>query len=455
MSVNKNLSKLALNVNANGDVTDAGLSTTFTSNGYSQGRFASNNFVKATFTSNNYVDNQLSTLSTQISARATNTYVQSTFTSNNYSQNFFTNAGNITSGTLPSGRLSGTYSISISGSADRLDGKDSTDFTSNTYINSRNLSSNNYIQGRFTSNSFAKSTFTSNNYVDGRFVANNFVIGRYTSNNYVKTTLASNNYVKDSFTSNNYVKATFTSNAYIGTALPQDLPQQTVNTFNYGLITDGTIDSTDDYGLITDGTINDSFDRGSLDLRTIEAAGQIVIDSPNNALIITDGVTRGGLYLMNSDLNNRDLTKMDKNKQGKAILRVITTDATTSHKIPIPYAGNDQQTIWSPVRMNDTVISDPNLGKRSDGGYYSANIGGLYMVEFHTMTDVDVDIGFGVNLSEPTAQNEFKFKANTRGSYKSTINISAGDTIYVMAYANSTVTYRKDETRLFIEYLGQ
>jgi len=204
MSVNKNLSKLALNVNANGDVTEAGLSATYTSNAYAGGTFATNTFVRDTFTSNNYVDTQLGNRDTAIGLRATNTFVKSTFTSNNYSQNFFANASNITSGTLPSGRLSGTYSISISGSADRLDGKDSTDFTSNTYINSRNLSSNNYIQGRFTSNNFAKSTFTSNNYVDGRFVANNFIVGRYTSNNFVKTTFTSNNYVDGKFVSNNF-----------------------------------------------------------------------------------------------------------------------------------------------------------------------------------------------------------------------------------------------------------
>jgi len=182
MSVNKNLSKLALNVNTNGDVTDDGLAVaytsnayaqetfasnsfvkaTFTSNNYSQGRFASNNFVKSNFTSNNYVEGELNT---RLGIRATNTYVQSTFTSNTYAQDFFTNASNITSGTLASGRLSGTYSINISGSADRLDGKDSVDFASNTYIESKNFSSNSYIQGRFTSNNFAKSLFSSNNYV--------------------------------------------------------------------------------------------------------------------------------------------------------------------------------------------------------------------------------------------------------------------------------------------------
>ena len=127
MSLNKNLSKLALNVNANGDVTEAGLSATYTSNAYAGGTFATNTFVRDTFTSNNYVESQLGTKDTAIGLRATNTFVKDTFTSNNYSQDFFTNADNITSGTIASGRLSGTYSINISGSADSLDGKDSTE----------------------------------------------------------------------------------------------------------------------------------------------------------------------------------------------------------------------------------------------------------------------------------------------------------------------------------------
>ena len=156
MSVNKNLSKLALNVNTNGDVTDDGLAVAYTSNAYAQGTFASNNFVKSNFTSNNYVNGELNT---RLGIRATNTYVQSTFTSNTYTQDFFTNANNITSGTLASSRLSGTYSINISGSADRLDGKDSVDFASNTYIESKNISSNNYIQ------TFTQSTFVANNNV--------------------------------------------------------------------------------------------------------------------------------------------------------------------------------------------------------------------------------------------------------------------------------------------------
>lgn len=156
MSVNKNLSKLALNVNADGDVTEAGLSATYTSNNYSQGRFTSNTFVKSIFTSNNYV---ASTLDTRVGLRATNTYVQSTFTSNNYVQDFTTNATNLASGTVASGRLSGTYAISISGSADRVDGKNATDFISNTY-GIATYSSNNYINTGLSVAANGNVTFT-------------------------------------------------------------------------------------------------------------------------------------------------------------------------------------------------------------------------------------------------------------------------------------------------------
>lgn len=308
MSVNKNLSKLALNVNANGDVTEAGLSATYTSNAYAGGTFATNTFVRDTFTSNNYVDTQLSNRDTAIGLRATNTFVKSTFTSNNYSQNFFANASNITSGILPSGRLSGTYSISISGSADRLDGKDSTDFTSNTYINSRNLSSNNYIQGRFTSNNFAKSTFTSNNYVDGRFVANNFIVGRYTSNNFVKTTFTSNNYVDGKFVSNNFFQdqstpGTPSYSAYTGqtlavaigsannTAYPARRYTDSTATYNYNSFSTSNETGVVSYKIADAGTnattTNYIFKKlaGNDDFET---AG-VTFSSSNNSFTVADG----------------------------------------------------------------------------------------------------------------------------------------------------------------------
>lgn len=189
MSVNKNLSKLALNVNANGDVTEAGLSATYTSNAYAGGTFATNTFVRDTFTSNNYVDAQLATKDTAIGLRATNTYVKDTFTSNNYSQNFFANASNITSGTLPSGRLSGTYSINISGSADTVDGLEASDLTSNNFIQDNYLANGNLIEVD-TSTGQAKLKYNTTNVLvtDNDSVTGNFVniIGDLEVNDYIQ-----------------------------------------------------------------------------------------------------------------------------------------------------------------------------------------------------------------------------------------------------------------------------
>jgi hypothetical protein len=109
MSVNKNLSKFALKLNSSGEVTDAGLVVDY----------ASNNFITD--------------------------YVTGSFASNTYVQDFSSNATNLTSGTIASGRLSGTYAISISGSADRVDGKDADAFISNTYAIAT-YTSNNYLQ---------------------------------------------------------------------------------------------------------------------------------------------------------------------------------------------------------------------------------------------------------------------------------------------------------------------
>ena len=161
MSVNKNLSKLALNLNANGDVLDSGLAVTYSSNNYVRsrfdtgdgGRFVSNNFVSDSFPSNTYITGTFTT-NTYVDGRfSSNSYVTDTFSSNTFSRN----ASNLSEGTIPSGRLSGTYSISISGSADRVDGKDATDFISNTYAIAT-YTANNYVDGNFTSNSFLTAT---------------------------------------------------------------------------------------------------------------------------------------------------------------------------------------------------------------------------------------------------------------------------------------------------------
>lgn len=137
-------------------------------------------------------------------------------------------------GTATATLFSGDGSSLTSVDAETLDGKDSTDFVSNTfaiatfttnnYVQSDTFKSdigvvsNNYVQGRYTSNSFAKSIFSSNNYVQGRFTSNNYIQGRFTSNNNVTARLglrATNTYVNSTFTSNGYVQGRFSSNNYL------------------------------------------------------------------------------------------------------------------------------------------------------------------------------------------------------------------------------------------------
>lgn len=137
-------------------------------------------------------------------------------------------------GTATATLFSGNGSSLTSVDAETLDGKDSTDFVSNTfaiatfttnnYIQSDTFKSdvgvvsNNYVQGRYTSNNFAKSIFSSNNYIQDRFTSNNYVQGRFSSNNYVTTKLgtrATNTYVNSTFTSNGYVQGRFTSNNFV------------------------------------------------------------------------------------------------------------------------------------------------------------------------------------------------------------------------------------------------
>lgn len=137
-------------------------------------------------------------------------------------------------GTATATLFSGNGSSLTSVDAETLDGKDSTDFVSNTfaianfttnnYVQSDTFKtdigvvSNNYVQGRYTSNNFAKSIFSSNNYIQGRFTSNNYIQSNFTSNNYVTTRLgirATNTYVNSTFTSNGYVQARFTSNNYV------------------------------------------------------------------------------------------------------------------------------------------------------------------------------------------------------------------------------------------------
>lgn len=196
MSANKNLSKLALNVSTSGKVTDTGLETTFVSNSYFQNTeqplLVSNGFFNATYTAADVLT-KIKTVDGAGSGLDADTLDGANST-------FFTNASNINTGTLSADRLSGTYSINISGSSDTVDGLEATDLTSN-----------NYVQGRYASNSFVKSIFTSNNYMQ-ELLTN---LDSYTSNSYVTATFISNNYVQDRFTTNNYVRDIFSSNNYL------------------------------------------------------------------------------------------------------------------------------------------------------------------------------------------------------------------------------------------------
>ena len=163
MSANKNLSKLALKVNTSGEVTDAGLESTYVSNAFFQDstnpNLVSNGYFESVYTAADVLT-KIKTVDGAGSGLDADTLDGANST-------FFTNASNINAGTLGTGRLSGTYSISISGSADRLDGLQGTDFTSNNYVQGR-FTSNNHITTRIgarATNTYVKSTFSSNNYL--------------------------------------------------------------------------------------------------------------------------------------------------------------------------------------------------------------------------------------------------------------------------------------------------
>lgn len=173
-------------------------------------------------------------------------------------------------GTATATLFSGNGSSLTSVDAETLDGKDSTDFVSNTfaiatfttnnYIQSDTFKSdvgvvsNNYVQGRYTSNNFAKSIFSSNNYIQDRFTSNNYVKGKFSSNNYVtaklgiratntyvNSTFTSNGYVQGRFSSNNYVKDTFVSNNYAADSfLRSDQDQTVTGKLNFTTTTDFT-----------------------------------------------------------------------------------------------------------------------------------------------------------------------------------------------------------------------
>ena len=205
MSANKNLSKLALKVNTSGEVTDAGLETTYVSNAFFQDstnpNLVSNGYFESVYTAADVLT-KIKTVDGAGSGLDADTLDGS-------NSSFFTNASNINTGTLGTARLSGTYPISISGSADTVDGLEATDLTSNNYVQGR-FSSNGYMQSYVSAEvsnlvDSAPSTLNTLNELaaalgdDANFSTTvTTAIGLRATNTYVNSTFTSNNYFQDS-----------------------------------------------------------------------------------------------------------------------------------------------------------------------------------------------------------------------------------------------------------------
>ena len=216
MSANKNLSKLALKVNTSGEVTDAGLESTYVSNAFFQDstnpNLVSNGYFESVYTAADVLT-KIKTVDGAGSGLDADTLDGANST-------FFTNASNINTGTLATARLSGTYPISVSGSADTVDGLEATDLTSN-----------NYVQGRFSSNGYMQSYVSTevSNLVDSApstlDTLNELAAALGDDANFSTTVTtaiglrATNTYVNSTFTSNTYVQGTFSSNNYLQTQL--------------------------------------------------------------------------------------------------------------------------------------------------------------------------------------------------------------------------------------------
>lgn len=247
MSANKNLSKLALKVNTSGEVTDAGLESTYVSNAFFQDstnpNLVSNGYFESVYTAADVLT-KIKTVDGAGSGLDADTLDGS-------NSSFFTNASNINTGTLGTARLSGTYPISISGSADTVDGLEATDLTSNNYVQGR-FTSNNHITTRIgirATNTYVKSTFSSNNYLQTQ-LGTKLNSSSYTASDVLTkiktvdgsgsgldadlldglqaTSLASNNYVQGRFSSNGYMQS------YVSTEVANlvDSAPSTLDTLN-------------------------------------------------------------------------------------------------------------------------------------------------------------------------------------------------------------------------------
>jgi len=176
-------------------------------------------------------------------------------------------------GTVSATLFSGDGSSLTSVDADTLDGKDSTDFVTNTFVVSTfttnnyvqsdtfksdiGVVSNNYVQGTFASNNFINDTFTSNSYVNGRFTSNNYVISKYTSNNFAKATFASNNYAINTFMRpdvGNTITGTFTFSTVTNFSSTANLESGLVKLPNTANITIANMSSNSNRYLRVNGT---------------------------------------------------------------------------------------------------------------------------------------------------------------------------------------------------------
>ena len=147
-------------------------------------------------------------------------------------------------GTVSATLFSGNGSSLTSVDAETLDGKDSTDFASNTYVIAT-FTTNNYVEGRFTSNTYIESrNLTSNNYVNTK-------LDTKSTNTYVNSTFTSNNYLQGRYTSNNYAKNTFTSNSFITSSFLRSDVADTAT----GIITFGTTANFSSLANVENGTI--------------------------------------------------------------------------------------------------------------------------------------------------------------------------------------------------------
>lgn len=255
-------------------------------------------------------------------------------------------------GTVSATLFSGDGSSLTSVDAETLDGKDSTDFVSNTFaiatFTTNNYAqsdtfksdigvvSNNYVEGRFTSNSFAKSIFTSNSFVTDTFVSNNYAQGRFTSNNFVTTRLglrATNTYVKSTFTSNNYVQGRFTSNNYI-----KD------NFVSNNFVTDSFLRSDADdvvtgsisFNAVTDFTSTANLETGFVKLPNTANISIGNMGSNSNKFLRVNGDGTALVFSNSSIANTGDIGDIEINYAGISNADVLVYDENTQKFVNRP-----------------------------------------------------------------------------------------------------------------------